>query len=287
MSPENTTHITVLFISADPQHPVSADPLRLGKLVQEATEASEGRLLKTLGDQFLCIFSTPEHAAQTSGRLFEAELNGIRAGDGLAMAVHKGYVVVGPDDVFGQAVVTAARMVAHARNGQTLISATALDRLSAVYRAASRACERLVLKGLDDPVDIHELVWDQQAATLMSPDIASRSAPDTQQMTLEHGPMRLILDHDKHTITVGRSSSADLTVEEELASRHHAIFEFRQSHFYLRDQSTNGTFLHIGRQQRFLRRDEIPITGSGQVRLGRPFDGSNPGTEIRFEVHRF
>lgn len=285
MSPENTTHITVMFVSASGHHPATSDPLRISALLRDTVETAGGRLLKTLGDQYLCVFSAPEWAAQASGHLFEAEVDGIRVGDGLAMAIHEGYVVVGPDDVFGQAVVTAARLVNHARLGQTLATAPTLERMGAIYRAAARPCESTMLKGLDEPVEIHEMVWDQQAATLMRTDSPQPRQTIALKMSLDYTGKKLILDHETPAITVGRSSSADITVDEELASRHHAVFEFRQTHFYLRDQSTNGTFLHTGRYLRFLRRDEVPLTGTGRVRLGRPFDAAHPDAEIRFEVH--
>ena len=62
-------------------------------------------------------------------------------------------------------------------------------------------------------------------------------------------------------------------MDEELASRYHVRIELRRDKFFIIDQSTNGTHVRInGGADTFLRREEMPLVGDGQISLGRSFD---------------
>jgi adenylate cyclase len=86
------------------------------------------------------------------------------------------------------------------------------------------------------------------------------------------GDQRVELPGDVSKAVLGRSASAEVTVDETLASRQHASVEYRKGKFFLIDQSLNGTYvLHADSSESFIRREEMSLTGQGKISLGRPF----------------
>ena len=96
------------------------------RLAANAIDRHRGRLVKTTGDGVLAAFDSAERAVR-GAKAIQAAAEGlsleIRAG------VHTGEVRATPDDLRGIAVHTAARIMAAARSGEILISATVMDLL--------------------------------------------------------------------------------------------------------------------------------------------------------------
>jgi len=71
-------------------------------------------------------------------------------------------------------------------------------------------------------------------------------------------------------VTLGRSASADLNVNDTRVSRLHATIEWRGGHFVLTDGSSFGTWVYFGNQPEpmVLRRTECYLVGQGQIALG-------------------
>jgi len=79
------------------------------------------------------------------------------------------------------------------------------------------------------------------------------------------------------SITLGRQRHNDVVVEDNRVSRTHARFEYRQGKFVLIDQSTNGTYVFLrGKRDLNLRQDELPLSGSGFIGLGRKVSADSP-----------
>ena len=89
-----------------------------------AADRHRGRVVKTTGDGVLAAFDGAERAARAaiSMRSQAREL-----GLEIRVGVHSGEVQVGPDDLRGIAVHTAARIMAAAAPGEILVSATVMD----------------------------------------------------------------------------------------------------------------------------------------------------------------
>ena len=80
------------------------------------------------------------------------------------------------------------------------------------------------------------------------------------------------LDSDSPGFSMGRGSRADLVVAESLASREHVLIESRRGKFVLLDKSTNGTYVQTEDDKgAYLRREEMILSGSGKISLGRDF----------------
>lgn len=71
--------------------------------------------------------------------------------------------------------------------------------------------------------------------------------------------------------SLGREKSCEIVVNNRFSSRRHGRIEWRNGHFYFCDHSFNGTFIDFedGRKSHICR-DEIILTGSGHLSLGKP-----------------
>jgi adenylate cyclase len=75
---------------------------------------------------------------------------------------------------------------------------------------------------------------------------------------------------------IGREAHNELVVASDMASRTHAILEFSRGKFILTDMSTNGTYIEASNQPSiFLRREALPLMGSGRIGLGEPVTTGN------------
>ena len=69
---------------------------------------------------------------------------------------------------------------------------------------------------------------------------------------------------------LGRAKDCDLSINSELASRHHALVVFRKGKFVLIDQSTNGSFVKPqGGKETYVQAEELPLAGSGFISFGK------------------
>jgi len=85
---------------------------------------------------------------------------------------------------------------------------------------------------------------------------------------------------------MGRDPQNEFVVSDPLASRVHARIEHRRGHFFLIDQSLNGTYLQVqGMPEILLRRDEIALKSSGLISLGRS-TADKQNLCVRFTVQK-
>ena len=79
----------------------------------------------------------------------------------------------------------------------------------------------------------------------------------------------LVRRRDGDSLTVGRDPDCELSVDMRLASRRHCTFERRGDKVYLRDHSTNGTFITLdGMREARIRGEEIVLHGRGGLSFG-------------------
>jgi uncharacterized membrane protein YhaH (DUF805 family) len=94
------------------------------------------------------------------------------------------------------------------------------------------------------------------------------------------------VDNARPVLRIGRGHGNDLVVADMLASGNHARIECRGDQFFLKDLSSNGTYVCLhGRQEVSLVGKEIPLEGSGLIGLGRS-TVTDPELCIRFAIQR-
>jgi hypothetical protein len=256
----------------------------MGKVVAQ----HEGRVVKTNGDDMLCVFESIEGAALAACGMQEALADSVEAGTpreytlSVRIGMHAGPVILENGDVFGDAVNVAARMVQQAKMGQIITTRHLTEQLSPMLQGITRLIDHAEVKGKKETVDLYELMWQQEDSTLMSADIVVRPASGSQ-MVVSFGGRSITLSQSIRTLVIGRSQQADLHVDEAMASRLHARIEYRRGKYFLVDQSTNGTYVLQDNVESFVRREELPLSTGGTISLGRPVAADSP-TNVHFEA---
>lgn len=249
---------------------------------RDAAVGCGGRLVRTIGDEVMLVFSTALQAAEAAVKIQErmSELAKVLE---LRLALHVGFhfgVAIERDgDVFGDSVNTAARLVALAKAGQILTSSSTVAALPAYAQPQLRHLNAITVKGKQHDLDVVELVW-QPTADLTT----VGRLPNLQMIEVElrHRDSTIILNAATHAITLGRDEHNDVVLGDQAASRLHARIERRHDKFALVDSSANGTYVTFeGESEFLLHRQECLLKGRGRISFGRPF-ASNVSEAVSF-----
>ncbi len=262
------------------------------ELMGEVVRRYHGVVIKTIGDEVMSTFPSAEDAVTAACEMHEELSEDIteRSNIGettisIRVGLHFGPAIMDSGDVFGDAVNIAARMAAQAKANQIITTQNTIDLLPPVLRASTRYVDKAPVKGKRQAIDIYEVIWQQEDVTRMATGVlASERSPS--HLFLTYGDQRLLVNEENPEVVLGRSVTANLTVNEKLASRQHVKVTCRRGKFYIIDQSTNGTYFKAdGGQETFVRREELPLSGCGQISLGRAFSEA-PSEIVRYEIDR-
>ena len=143
----------------------AADKLRQRhfSLLRQSIAASGGAEVKNLGDGMMAVFSATSSALQCAVRMqqeVERENHASPSPIGLRIGVSCGEATKEDEDYFGDPVIEAARLCARADGGQIFV--TDLVKGMAGRRSTHRLelIGALELKGLPQPVESYEVVWE-------------------------------------------------------------------------------------------------------------------------------
>ena len=252
------------------------------QLMSGVVQAHQGRVIKTIGDEIMCCFPAASVALDAALQI-QSSVSQRRFSDVellIRIGAHHGPVLQENGDIFGDAVNLAARMAGLAKGGQIIVTGECLSGIKPSVRDMARHVDQAPVKGKAEPVDVYELLSEQDGATHIM------QAVDPMAVTGEHAAASLKLEcAGKHlslevegAAVIGRSPACDLVVPADTSSRQHARLEYRRGKFLLVDQSTNGTFVRFqDGQTLFLKREESPLWGEGQISLG---DGGFEGQSL-------
>ena len=235
-----------------------------------------GRVIKTIGDEVMCTFPSALQgliAACDMQRRVARDAAFARDAVGIRVGVHFGEALVEADDVFGDAVNVAARMAALAKREQIVTTAASLEGLTHVGGLRSRSLGRARVSGKLLPIEIVDLIWQDDTSDLTTVQRAVRmDEPDAggARLVLRHRGRVIELTEQSEPFTLGRDAGSSLVVEAEWVSRHHATIEFKKGHFVVADRSTNATYVQLGDDAELrLHRDELHLRRSGTISLGQ------------------
>ena len=258
------------------------------ELLSSVVSQYDGRVVKTNGDDMLCVFEDGERATLAACGMQEALAETSEATEPVLIAMsvrigmHIGPALIEAGDVYGDAVNIAARMVAQAKTGQIITTRQLVETLPAMLQGNTRHIDHTEVRGKKDAFDLYEVLWQQEETTLMSADLVVRPAAGNL-LLLQIGQRAATLDRSIRHLVIGRSKGADIQVDEVMASRLHARLEYRRGKFFLIDQSTNGTYVRLNGEERFVRREEILLSGAGVISLGRTLAEAGDAA-VHFEV---
>ncbi len=247
---------------------------RCFKLIVPEIEKLRGRIVKYMGDGFLAVFEGAAEAVEAAETMHTAlEDDNTTRPDAARVRIHSGIsagpVVVRDDgDVFGDAVNVAARVQQVAGPDQIYTTKEVVDDLPPATQAKTRRVGRFPLRGKGDEVDLYEVMWKLEGATVLFARSVLRE--EARLAVFVQGTVAE-MSAAQARLTVGRTSSNDLVVDDGAVSREHAEFVRKKGAIYLVDHSTNGTYVRpqIGKA-RHLHREELMLDGSGEISLGRP-----------------
>lgn len=257
----------------------------------------DGQLIKTLGDGLMAVFDSSEDGLKSAGQMHDelehlvsrgrehgasAGLRSLR----LQVALARGEVVEMAGDCFGDAVNVAARLLDHAGDNETLVTAGVLNDLPSDQRSRFRSLDWMHLRGRAEPVHVHVLGLRRHAdATAQTQFGAVEPSPDPEGIRLAWQDMVRVYAAEHLPVVLGRSPQATFRLDDSKVSRSHARIDWTGGTFQLTDMSYNGTYVRFGGSDELitLRRGSCTLHGYGVIGLGgAPADAGSPS--IRFDV---
>lgn len=242
-------------------------------LISAVLERHRGRLVKTIGDEVMCVFPSADLAVLAASEM-QTAITSARPGShavAIHIGLHHGPVLVEEDDVFGDTVNVAAYLAAVASGEQILTTEATENHLSDALKSCVRPIFHTVLKGATDETRVYQVLWRTDNIALTDVNLKSgKNIPaDTGSLMLSLGEERVRVDQWRIGVVAGRSKECDIVVADKFASRKHFTIRLVRTHFYLYDHSINGTFVSLesGEEVHVLRR-ELLLDGSGQICLG-------------------
>lgn len=251
--------------------------------LRQNVESSGGRVVKIVGDEIMAVFPTPDAAAIAASDIQYAidALSPVEATKlGVRIAFHCGPVIQRDNDIFGDTVNIAARLVEQAVRSQIVTSRETLDLLGSEFQSFKRPLYLIHLKGKAEEIELCELIWND--ATDMTTPFTKRTntLPEPLELRLKHRDREIILRRRDESITMGRDLDCRLPIDNDLVSRQHCIIERRRDKFVLADQSANGTYVTAeGSSEVLLQREEFMLGTHGWITFGHPREGAEEVVE--------
>jgi adenylate cyclase len=258
--------------------------------------ATGGVLVKTLGDGLMAVFPTAAQAVEAADQMHE-ELDVVMARREALTGFHDarlqlqvcialGETVEVSGDYFGDAVNVAARLLDHAGDNETLVTAEVLRALPIDAREMFRSLDLVRLRGRVEPVEVHLLSrrgMDTAPTLVGGGALGGIAGPESVVLTWGNVVRRFTALN--MPVIIGRAAAADMQVDDARVSRSHCRIDLIGATLQLSDLSINGTFVRFSSEDEVvsLRRGSCTLHGSGEVGLsGSPED---PGVAaMQFEV---
>ena len=255
----------------------------------EVTGRHGGRVVKTIGDEIMCTFPGPMQGLLGSVDMQKRIAQDVSfAQEALAIRIglHHGDALIEDNDVYGDAVNTAARMASLAKREQIITTASTVRLLTNAGMLRTRSVGQARVAGKQHPIDIVDVTWQEDTSNVTMVQRAIRldaTAPARIRLQLRYRGQAIEMDDLAPPFTLGRDATSSLVVEAEWVSRNHALIECKRGLFVLSDRSTNGTYVKFGDDQELrLHRDEVHLRRNGIISLGQTID-LNPEHLIFFQ----
>src|SRR5229473_1321744 len=189
---------------------------------------------------------------------------------GLRVGLQAGPVIQHGEDVFGDTVNLASRLVEQAIKGQIITTEETAQLLNPVYRMFTRKLYSIQVKGKAEGIALCEILWfasgERTAFDAFRPRVRTAGL-----LRLKYLGQETVRRRENESVTLGRESGCGLTVADHLASRRHCTIERRQDKWVLKDHSSNGTFVTVeGDLEIMLQREEMMLRRRGWLSLGHP-----------------
>jgi adenylate cyclase len=245
-------------------------------LIQEMA-ARQGTLIKTIGDEIMCVFPSPAGAVDAACAMHLAIEKQRPGGDQpihVRIGIHYGEVLREGSDVYGDTVNVAARVTAITRSRQIMTTQAVVDMLPGPLRNQARAVMRTEFRGKEEAVDVFQILWEKEDTMRTRIGMAAyrKPAESRNELMLQYHQQLMTLSESLKYAVLGRGDDCDLIFRNNLASRQHARIEYNFGKFLITDFSANGTYIRFSDEQVIqLNHQQIVLHGTGMISLGQPF----------------
>lgn len=257
--------------------------------MMQAVNKHGGTVIKTIGDEVMARFPTAEAGISAAITMQQQSQNPIEGQIlPLRIGVNFGSTILENNDVFGEAVNDSAALVKIARARQIVTNAGTVSQLSSSLQDQCSVFDRVVLKGGQVEEAISLVHWEtsednQSDRTIIKGMSAVVVPPPTGSLKLRYFELMFEVTAATTPFKIGRDAK-NIVIDSNFSSRDHCSIEFRRGKYVLIDHSTNGTYVKFnGGEELYLRREELPLTGSGQISIGQP-TGTAPVLTIEFQL---
>lgn len=253
--------------------------LRLEKIAA-AVIAGGGTVIKSIGDELMCSFNDPAAALTVSREIHETmdrqtDVGGVHLA--ARIGIHYGPAISKDHDLFGDAVNVAARVTALAKARQTLTTEQTIDALALEQRGQTRMLDRRQVKGKNEFLVLHEVLWHQENLTILRTNRTYGASVAAERLVLAYQGITRVVHAGSGSFVIGRDAGCQLQIASTVASRQHGKIEHRLGKFMYIDHSANGTYVRLPDiEGLFLHREEIPLFGTGAISCGEKLRDDNP-----------
>ena len=249
------------------------------KQMRALIEKAGGHCVKAKGDDILSFFDHPDAAFQAAWSMLNASWD-----EGLTVhaGLYYGEILSHADDIYGNAVNTAARLASLAKPGEMLLGDICFDDLSPENRARFSPIGALPLRGKEAAVRVFScLITTLVAQTVVSRPSGAAGARTFAAFTLGDGHWQL--DEDGR-LTIGRAVENDILRNHPSVSRSHGEVAIRSGQLEFTDHSSTGSVVRLpdGQEITVHRRTTL-LSGSGLIFVGSG-TRNDPGGAIAFST---
>ena len=208
--------------------------------MREIIAANNGHCVKSVGDDTLSLFSKADNVYKAAREMIETDwVDGL----GVHIGASRGHVVSKGVDLYGDAVITTARLASLAKPGEFLIDETVFEGLSRENQLTFVSMGDLKLKGKSEATRVHSFtVGELDAQTVFGGTGNTTLGRRTESVMLTHEEDSWSLV-DGETVVVGRAQDCEAVLEHPWVSRKHGKFELRASQLEYTGHSSSGSMV--------------------------------------------
>jgi hypothetical protein len=189
----------------------------------------------------------------------------------LRIGFQTGPVLLEKEDVFGDTVNTAARVVAEAFRERILTTRATAEGFPPGVASLVRPWYRAALKGKEALVDLVELTWREEGGTVVQSK-TSFIPLRVGRVKLDYRGKEWLLQPSAKPIKFGRSDANEIVIDDpsSYVSNSHGQIEIRGGIAEVVDTSRNGIYVIFDGEPSVRVAKRLALHSSGKMTIGRP-----------------
>lgn len=249
--------------------------------MREIIDAAGGHCVKSKGDDTLSFFSGPDGALDAAWNMVNEDW-----ADGLSVhaGIYFGEILSLDNDVYGNAVNTAARLATMAKPGEILIGDSCYDDLSPENRARFVKIGDMQLKGKASVTRVYSCsVVTLSELTVVTAIPRGAAEPETATFQIRHQG-RIWTIAEGQTMTIGRAPECDIVLDLAWVSRKHGALSLARAQLEYTDHSSAGSLVRAqDGQELAVHRRATLLHGDGMIYFGGR-DAHGPDDALRYSA---